>query len=662
MKQQPQTAKRIGRVEFMELTPDDSSYVYSDGDIEAQLLEHFKKGRSADSFLKANPSWASTYHLSPVRENLLNWVDFGKHKTVLEVGAGVGALTGLLSRRAGQVTALELTQTRALVNAYRHRRANNLQVVVGNLEQFAEHSQKQFDFVVCVGVLEYAGRFINSPAPFATFLNMLRAQLKPTGTLLLAIENKLGLKYLSGAKEDHVGRYLENIEGYPHYDGIATFGKRELLTMLSEAGFNYSDFYYPFPDYKLPHTLYSDNYLPGVHTADIPSSFFPTPTPDQSRLQIMREQLAVRSLAANGLYGDLANSFLVLARPHFSINKNRVAYARGPSNRPANTGLSTRIYGSLQGYRVGKRILNDQAKAHLAKLPINAGLLKTALKSSRIKVAPVIKTTSDEVDFKYIPGPSFETELLEALLTNDQPAALRLLDSFVAVVDSFPAKTLTPSNQAGFKKVFGAAYKTPYDSIKPGLLDLNFDNLVHAKNGYSLIDYEWLFPFYLPKNLVIGRAFYYFCARHSQIIRALTNSQNPSLELAPGLYVPKWLYEAYKKYWRELRKVVKSDTMFQTYVRGAAEPPTLHQRPQVLATELADNLADAYEASLGRVAELDQITHKLSQELQSIKASLGAGNLWRLQQLLRRLRRGVRSLPRYSRQNILTRGESKPPR
>ena len=85
---------------------------YSDGDIEDELLKHFQQDEpDSEEFLKNNPGWASIYHLSKTRENLLNWIDFKPGSRVLEVGAGCGALTGVLAKKCGSVTALELSKT-----------------------------------------------------------------------------------------------------------------------------------------------------------------------------------------------------------------------------------------------------------------------------------------------------------------------------------------------------------------------------------------------------------------------------------------------------------------------------------------------------------------------------------------------------------------------
>ena len=52
-----------------------------------------------------------------------------------------------------------------------------------------------YDYIVINGVLEYANGFTNSENPYERFFENVHRYLKPTGTLLLAIENRLGIKY-----------------------------------------------------------------------------------------------------------------------------------------------------------------------------------------------------------------------------------------------------------------------------------------------------------------------------------------------------------------------------------------------------------------------------------------------------------------------------------
>ena len=94
------------------------------------------------------------------------------------------------------------------------------------------------------------------------FLKIISRHLKPDGKIVLAIENRLGLKYWAGCTEDHFGTLFEGLEGYPTTSGVKTFSRKEMSAILKEAGDLKASWYYPFPDYKLPMTIYSDRRLP----------------------------------------------------------------------------------------------------------------------------------------------------------------------------------------------------------------------------------------------------------------------------------------------------------------------------------------------------------------------------------------------------------------
>jgi SAM-dependent methyltransferase len=238
----------------------------------------------------------------------LRWYEFTENATVLEVGAGCGGITEELVRNNVKVTALELAEKRALINVYRNQTADNLEVFIGNLEDFI--SNKKFDYVICVGVLEYAGTFIHSASPYEDFMNSISALLAPGGKFLLAIENRLGLKYWAGAKEDHVHTFFEGHNGYPSPKQIQTFGRKELADLFLRTGFTATDFYYPFPDYKNPSLVYSDSFYPGKGTT-FPLGMLPTPTLDRPRENFFSEQCVMRYIEANNLFPDFSNSFLV---------------------------------------------------------------------------------------------------------------------------------------------------------------------------------------------------------------------------------------------------------------------------------------------------------------------------------------------------------------
>ena len=305
----PKTVGNVS-VEVMDNHPEEP---YSDHEAEDILLDVFSgadSNQKRSEILANDPSWPLFYHLTPKRGNLLRWYEFSKNAQVLEVGAGCGAITEELVRNEIEVTALELTRKRALINANRNKKAKNLTMVVGNLDAYKP--KKKFDYVVCVGVLEYAGTFYHSSSPYEDFLASLRGILVPGGKLLLAIENRFGLKYWAGAKEDHAHTFFEGHNGYPGHKKVQTFGKKELDTLLKSSGFSKNTFYYPYPDYKNPFFVYSDSYYPGNRAA-FPLSRLPAPTLDRPRELFFSEQNSMRFIEKNDLFPDLSNSFLVEA-------------------------------------------------------------------------------------------------------------------------------------------------------------------------------------------------------------------------------------------------------------------------------------------------------------------------------------------------------------
>lgn len=286
---------------------------YADS-VEDELLDLFSSQdprQERKKTLSNNPSWEQYYHLSPYRGAVIDWFDFEEGSTVLEVGAGTGAVTETLVKKPVNVSALDMSLKRSLINATRNQHADNLEVVVGNLSQMKAGTK--FDYVVCVGVLEYAGAFIEHAQPYKHFLEIMRQHLKPGGELILAIENRLGLKYWAGAREDHTGGFFDGINQYPTPKQVQTFGRKELSNLLNESGYDEAEFYYPYPDYKNPHIIYSDDYYPG-HGAEFPLASLPTPVPGQSRVILLDEAMAMISLENNDMFRDMANSFIVVAK------------------------------------------------------------------------------------------------------------------------------------------------------------------------------------------------------------------------------------------------------------------------------------------------------------------------------------------------------------
>ena len=297
--------EKIGKIE-LDLSLYDPYLVYSDGEIEDELLEISEKCsiRQIDEMLQKSDNWPFFYHFSKIRENILNWYPFDPKSNVLEVGAGCGAITGLLCRKCKEVTALDLSLKRSEINAYRHSKCENLKIVVSNIEKYVRHCKKKYDYIVMIGVFEYVGSYMDNDDPYGYTLNLLNGLLKSNGKLLIAIENRFGAKYFAGVSEDHLGTYYSSVEGYDN-NRVRTFNLKEWRNLLKINGFDEYRTYFPYPDYKFPLVVYSDDLLPDKH--DLKRNYINL---ERERYMVFNEEKFYDSLTGTDYFRDFSNSFL----------------------------------------------------------------------------------------------------------------------------------------------------------------------------------------------------------------------------------------------------------------------------------------------------------------------------------------------------------------
>jgi SAM-dependent methyltransferase len=219
---------------------------------------------------------------------------------------------------AGSVTCVDLSRRRSLVNAWRHKECDNIRIFAGNFWDIEKNLPETYDCITLIGAFGYAQAYMSGTeaagdagdvtAPYTAFLKLIRRHLKPGGRLVIAIENRLGLKYWAGCREDHTGNLFEGLENYPVPSGVRTFSRPELEDIFDRAGFPEREFYYPYPDYKLPLTIYSDKFLPAEGELNDYFANF-----DRERLGLFSEPKVYDSVIRAGLFPEFSNSFLVIA-------------------------------------------------------------------------------------------------------------------------------------------------------------------------------------------------------------------------------------------------------------------------------------------------------------------------------------------------------------
>lgn len=461
---------------------------YSDGDdVENYIYEAAKAGKTLEDIPTDEMIWPVFYHLTSIRENICNWYPFKKDASVLEIGAGCGAVTGVLCRNAASVTSVELSKRRASINYERNKEYENLNIIVGNLNDVS--LDEKFDYITLIGVLEYAGKFTEGEKPFESFLTNLKKYLKPGGAILIAIENRLGLKYFSGAPEDHTNRLFEGINNYPNYNGVKTFSKSELTDLLDSCGLKQKRFYYPYPDYKLPTEIFTDS--------SVNRNKRPYYTYDVDRYSLFFEADVHNVLQHENVEDVFANSFFVEARED-DVCDDSVLYVKQNQDRKEEFRVGTIIYGQDERY-IRKIGLHPAADKHIQSIFENDN--KEYGKVATIKG----KISEGSIEYPYIENETLEHRLKGIALSGDKDAVISELNRFFEDIFSDAASLEFYSDE--FRSVFGEEKLSADETecVCPANIDLAPSNVFCEDEGFVITDCEWVFDFAVPVAFVKWR-------------------------------------------------------------------------------------------------------------------------------------------------------------
>lgn len=250
----------------------------------------------------------------PARANLLRPFKFSRAQRVLELGCGCGVITRFLAQSAADVVAVESNPALAVVAEEACHDLPNVRVLCSDLLE--ADPPGPFDVVTLVGAVTQVGTRADGMAPLDCLLQKAAALVSQSGLLIIAVDNQLGLKCFNGGREETSGIPYHGINALYGPGEAATIGRRALAEKLERHGFVFQEFYYPFPDFRLPglilgETVFSDR---RINIPDLLIHNTSREFPETYR-RAFAEDLAWRAVEDNGLLADLANSFLVFAAP-----------------------------------------------------------------------------------------------------------------------------------------------------------------------------------------------------------------------------------------------------------------------------------------------------------------------------------------------------------
>lgn len=449
--------------------------LYCDGAVEDELLAIVKEHPASEygKIIEEKGSWPVLYHLSPLRGNIVEWIPIEKGMKVLEVGSGCGAITGTLAKKAGELTCIDLSKKRSLINAYRHQECDNVTIHVGNFQDIEPELPADYDYIFLIGVFEYGQGYIGTEKPYERFMTILKKHLKPGGRMVIAIENKFGLKYWAGCKEDHLGSYFAGLEDYPQGGGVRTFTRKGLEKICAAAGISQYSFYYPYPDYKFMTSVYSDAYLPKVGELSTNLRNF-----DRDRLLLFDEKNVFDTIIREEEFPLYSNSYLLIIGGELEIK-----YAKYSNDRAQQYAVRTDIYEEPDGARFVKKVpLSEKAAAHVDGILAAHDKLEQKYAGSRFAINRCEKAP-DGVFLEYLPGQTLEELLDERLDAGDREGFQAILDEYVRAV-------------------------CVNEEQKVSDYDLIFGNVMVNDGQWTILDYEWTFDKVMSGKETALRALY----------------------------------------------------------------------------------------------------------------------------------------------------------
>lgn len=445
--------------------------LYSDGDIEDALLEIVRSNprEAYQNVIEKSGSWPILYHLSEIRGNIVDFLPISKNDRVLEIGSGCGAITQKLAEKAKSVTCVDLSARRSIINANRNDDRDNISIYVGNFNDIEPNLDDDFDYVMLIGVFEYGASYIPTETPYEDFLRIIMKHVHKNGRIVIAIENKFGLKYWGGCLEDHNGEFFSSLEGYPKGGSARTFTRKGLEKIFRTCGAKDYHFFYPYPDYKLPHTIYSDKRLP--HIGELSDN---RRALDRNRMVLFDESRVFDSTVEDDLFPLFANSYLAIIGP--DIDTHFVKYS---NDRKEEYVIKTVI----DENEVIKEPLNTSAAEHVANMQRYCSLLKQRYSGSNLRINQCTVDEDQRAHFPIEKGRTLEEIMDEALFSGKIDEFNRLFKKYYELI----------SYNSGVEI-------TDYDLI--------FANILVDEDDWTVIDYEWSYEKKMDDRRVAFRSLY----------------------------------------------------------------------------------------------------------------------------------------------------------
>ena len=504
--------------------------------------------------------------------NILNWYPFKENQKVLNIGEQLEELTRLLANKCSKVQ---------------------------NVNRISEIDKinERFDIITLIGINEY------ERIDLKYVIKKLENSLEVNGKILIAVDNKFGLKFWAGNPEKILDKKFISLIGYNNEpEKIETYTKKYIEKVLQTMGYN-TRFYYPLPDYKVPNVIFTDEQLPEYNSIDKYNPYYS----DKSdilfnEIDVFREILKTDK----EMFAFFTNSFLV------EITKGECdktyKYISFNNMRKQEYQLITKIADTY----VEKQIVNEDAQKHYEDIKNNI----IYLQENGVNLVDYIEgknIKSKYIEQKYL----LNNVLTEKLEKNEIDEFEKIIEKYINEISINTFKIESYEDTVFGKYNIKTENKDIIDNLhfmKNGLWDMTFKNCFLIENELYFFDQEWNAE-NLPVEYILYRAiFYTISLRRFISIEKLFDKYNLTAYI-----------ELFKKLDDKIQAEIRDDEIWKFYSQNynfnidetKQELENIQLRSAEQQTEI-NNLNERFEAQQLENNNLKEENKQLKEKINSI--------------------------------------------
>lgn len=504
--------EKIGNVQIY---IDESAQKDMAEDIPYELIKNIAqthKIKDFDNVIYSEKDSRLMYHISRLKANIVDAMEINSDSEVLELGSDCGIITNALSMKAKNVDAIEYDYNKCIINATINQSASNISIYATDIYKNIINSKKKYDVIIMVGGFE---SFVKTDISKQDIIMAISKLLKADGIIYFVVDNKYGIKYLSGEKEKYTGIYFESLTATD--DKMAkAYSKGEIRKIFEAINFKV-EYFYPYPDYTFTTAVYSDEWLPKSGDLDLRRTNY-----SNSRMLLFNEQLAFENVVKDGEFPVFANSYMAKCTLKREENADHIIYCKSSTDRAEAFSMVTKIKKENDCNVVVKAPGTAQATEHITRLLDNYKILTQAYQGKNISFVKA-NALDNEVELEFVKGESFDKHIDFLLNSNKIDEALTLISKYF---DELLIENGAFKVSDDFTNMFGMQTVELQDAAVKNIdIDALFSNVLYVDSKWISYDYEWLCRFDIPKKFVIYRILRYFliAPMHSQLRDELFN-------------------------------------------------------------------------------------------------------------------------------------------